>query len=233
MHKPRTVDGILKKLKEKADSGEYLYRGEPEHYQEKPYFGKISSNLYRVFLDDEDFDVEDKQFDIEVVQSEMLETAIHFIRKTYSDIECLAEIQHYGGKTNLIDFSEDYLIALYMACNSSLDRNGRVITQRKDAIESYIKDPYEPANRVIAQKSVFVRHPEGFIQPNEDDVINIPAILKISIQHFLRNAHGIYDESVYNDVHGFIRHQKLKLETYRMSYKGLSQRQKGDSESGD
>ncbi|RKU15015.1 hypothetical protein C6501_07295 [Candidatus Poribacteria bacterium] len=232
MHKPRTVDGILRKLKEKSDIGGYLYRGEPEHYQEKPYYGKVSSNLYRVFLVDEEFDIEDEQFDIKEVQREMLEIAKPFIRKTYSEIECLAEIQHYGGKTNLIDFSEDYLIALYMACNSSLDKNGRVITQRKELIDSYIKNPYEPMNRVIAQKSVFVRHPKGFIQPNDDDVINILASLKIPLQEYLKKAHGIYTESVYNDVHGFIRHQNLKLETYRMAYKGLSQKQKGDSESG-
>lgn len=136
MHKPRTVDGILKKLKEKAETGEYLYRGEPEHYQEKPYFGKVSSNLYRVFLEDEEIDVEDDQFDIEVIQAEMLDIAQHFIRKTYSEIECLAEIQHYGGKTNLIDFSEDYLIALYMVCSSSFKENGRIITQRIDSVDT-------------------------------------------------------------------------------------------------
>ena len=232
MHKPRTVNGILRKIEEKADTGEYLYRGEPEHYQEYPYYGKVSSNLYRVFLVDKEFDVEDEQFDIEEVQLEMLEIAKPFMRKTYSEIECLAEIQHYGGKTNLIDFSEDYLIALYMACHSSLNKDGRVITQRKELIDTYIKNPYEPMNRVIAQKSVFVRHPKGFIQPNDDDVINIPASLKIPMQEYLKKAHGIYTESVYNDVHGFIRHQSLKLETYRMTYKGLSQKRKGDSESG-
>ena len=223
MHKPQTVDGILRKLKEKADIGGYLYRGEPEHYQEEPYSGKVSSNLYRVFLEDEEIDVEDDQFDIEAIQAEMLDIAKHFIRKAYSEIECLAEIQHYGGKTNLIDFSEDYLIALYMACSSSIKENGRVITQRIDSIDTYIKDPFEPMNRIIAQKSVLVRHPNGFIQPNDDDVINIPKNCKIEMQEYLKNAHGIYTESVYNDVHGFIRHQKLKLETYKMTYKGLSQ----------
>ena len=40
MHKPRTVDGILKKLKEKSDIGGYLYRGEPEHYQENPILAR-------------------------------------------------------------------------------------------------------------------------------------------------------------------------------------------------
>lgn len=199
---------------------------------EHPYYGKVSSNLYRVFLDDKEIDVEEEQFDIEIVQTEMLDTAKLFTRKTTSEIEDLAEIQHYGGKTNLIDFSEDYLIALFMACIRSLGKDGRVIIQRKELVDSYIKNPYEPMNRVIAQKSVFVRHPNGFIQPNNDDVINIPAFLKIPLQEYLKSAHGIYTESVYNDVHGFILHQNLKLETYRMTYKGLAQNQKGDSESG-
>ncbi len=29
-NEPSTVDGILRKIEEKADTGEYLYRGEPE-----------------------------------------------------------------------------------------------------------------------------------------------------------------------------------------------------------
>ncbi len=33
MHKPRTVNGILRKIEEKADTGEYLYRGEPNTFR--------------------------------------------------------------------------------------------------------------------------------------------------------------------------------------------------------
>ena len=227
-----TVDKILRKVEEKADTGEYLYRGEPEHYQEKPYYGKVSSNLYRVFLEDEEFDVETEHFDIEAVQAEMLEAAKLFARRTSIELERLAEIQHYGGKTNLIDFTEDYLVALFMACNTSLSKDGRVIMQKKELIASYIKDSYEPINRIIAQKSVFVRHPDGFIQPNEDDVINIPANLKQPILEYLERAHGISAETIYNDIHGFIRHQSLKLETYKTIYRGLAEKQKGDSEDG-
>ena len=82
------------------------------------------------------------------------------------------------GKTNLIDFTTDYLIALFMACDGSRGKDGRVILQEKEQINPYIQESYEPINRVIAQKSVFVRHPDGFIQPNGGDVINIPAGLK-------------------------------------------------------
>ena len=95
-NEPSTVDEILRKIEEKADTGEYLYRGEPEHYQEDPYYGKVSSNLYRVFLELEDFDVEAEQFDIEDVQVGMLEAVKEFSREPASEIERLAEIQHYS-----------------------------------------------------------------------------------------------------------------------------------------
>ena len=247
-NEPSTVDGILRKIEEKADTGEYLFRGEPEHYQEYPYYGKVSSNLYREFLKDDNFDVEAEHFDIEELQRAMLGAAKEFSRKPASEKERLAEIQHYGGKTNLIDFTEDYLIALFMACQVSFDKNitacddpfgkenfgknGRVILQKKELINSYVERPYAPINRVIAQKSVFVRHPNGFIQPDEGDIVNIPAALKKPIREHLERYHGISVKTIYNDLHGFIRHQSLNLETYKEVYRGLTREQKGDAENG-
>ena len=225
MHKPRTVDGILRKIEEKADTGEFLYRGEPEHYQEDPYYGKVSSNLYRIFLDDGNFDVE-------VLQTDMLSISEEFSRKPVSELERLSEIQHYGGKTNLIDFTRDYLIALFMACDGSPDKDGRIILQEKELMEPYIEEPYEPINRVIAQKSVFVRHPDGFIQPNEDNIVNIKSELKESMQRHLRYSHDISVETIYNDIHGFIKDQVNHLEVYKSIHKGLTSKQIGDSEHG-
>ena len=216
-NEPSTVEEILRKIEEKADTGEYLYRGEPEHYQEHSYYGKVSSNLYRIFLQHEAFDVEAAQFDIEVVQASMLEEAKAYFRKPMSEIERLAEIQHYGGKTNLIDFTRDYLIALFFACSGSRSKakDGRVILQEKSVIASdNIEEPYEPINRVIAQKSVFIRPPKGFIDPNEDDVINIPAELKHPMLTYLHRYHGISVKTIYNDLHGFIRNQDVHLEAY-------------------
>ena len=83
-NEPSTIDGILRKIEEKANTGEYLYRGEPEHYQEDPYYGKVSSKLYRDFLEREGFDVEAEHFDIEVVQEAMLSAARRFFRKNSS-----------------------------------------------------------------------------------------------------------------------------------------------------
>ena len=234
MHKPRTVDGILRKIEEIADTGEYLYRGEPEHYQVDPYYGKVSSKLYRDFLERKGFDVEAEQFDIEVVQEAILSVARKFFRKTLLDFEILTEIQHYGGKTNLIDFTTDYLIALFMVCDreESLGKDGRIILQKRELIDPYIEKPYEPVNRVIAQKSVFVRHPDGFILPHEDDIVNIPADLKILIRKRLEKYHDVSAETVYNDLHGFIKNQDAYLEVYVDFYMGAAEAQKGDSENG-
>ncbi|MDE0638118.1 MAG: FRG domain-containing protein [Candidatus Poribacteria bacterium] len=232
MHKPRTVDGILRKIEEKANSGEYLYRGEPEHFQDDPYYGKVSSNFYRKFLKDKNFDVNAEHFDIEELQTAVLSTSEQFSRKPISELERLSEIQHYGGKTNLIDFTKDYLIALFMACDGSPDEDGRIILQEKELIGPYIEETYEPVNRVIAQKSVFVRHPNGFIQPNDDDIINIRSDLKQPMLIHLKNSHDISVETIYNDIHGFVKDQSNHMQFYKTIYEGLVQKQKGDTGNG-
>ena len=70
------------------------------------------------------------------------------------DIEILTELQHYGGKTNLIDFITDYFIAIFFACDGHPNEDGRVILlQRTNEIESIIIRPQNPRHRVIAQKA--------------------------------------------------------------------------------
>ena len=119
-----------------------------------------------------------------------------------------------------------------MACDGSPGKNGRVILEKKELISAYIEKPYEPINRVIAQKSVFIRHPDGFMSPSGDDVMNIPAMLKQPVLGHLRNSHGISVETIYNDVHGFIKDQSIHLEVYKSHYIGLTREQRGDSENG-
>ena len=148
---------IIREIAEKSASADYIYRGERKHY------GKVSSNLYREYVDK----IEAEHFDIEIVQKEILDKAKQYTQET--DVEILAELQHYGGKTNLIDFTTDYNIALFFACDGSYNEDGRVIFKGIEAIEELVKRPRSPENRVIAQKSVFVQPPQGFIEP--DDVI--------------------------------------------------------------
>ena len=153
--------------------------------------------------------------DIEVVQKRMLEEAKKYLRRTEQrNCELLVEMQHYGGKTNLIDFTTNYFVALFFACEKLASENGRIIFQKKELISPSIKEPPKPINRVIAQSSVFVRPPEGFIRPNDNDVINIPSEIKLSMLEKLQESHDISIETIYNDIHGFIRYQKDYMEAY-------------------
>ena len=193
-----------------------------------PFNGKVSSNLYRVFLSDKRIDIDDERFNIGEIQNAVLDVSNQFSRKPVSELEHLSEIQHYGGKTNLIDFTKDFHIALFMACDGIPDENGRIILQARELVEGYIEETYEPINRVIAQKSVFIQHPKGFIEPNEDDIINIRSDLKQPMLIHLRNSHDISVETIYNDIHGFIRDQNNHSKFYNSIYEGLIQKQKGD-----
>ena len=44
------------------------------------------------------------------------------------------ELQHYGGKTTLIDFTQNIYIALFFACNGSFDENGRITLLSRSGI---------------------------------------------------------------------------------------------------
>lgn len=238
-NKPRTVQDIIREIERESEGGCYIYRGERKLHKEHPYNGKVSSNLWR------EYGIEVKHFDIELVQKELLSAAKRHtgdlphgyrVDVTLSpeeesiDFEILTEIQHYGGKTNLIDFTTDYFIALFFACDGRYDEDGRVILQKTDEISDMIAHPQNPRHRVIVQKSVFVRSPRGFIEPHENDIVIIPANLKEQILEHLRNYHGISTESIYNDLYGFIRNQDIHGDAYTHFYKGFACGSRGDQE---
>ncbi len=129
-------------------------------------------------------------------------------------------LQHYGGLTNRIDFTSDYLIALFFACHGSSDKNGRIILLEQDkvsfpGVKGYceIRKLEASNNRVIAQKSIFVIPREGFIDIEQNGVleVNIPKNLKRDILQFLRKHHGISVETIYGDFSGVIRLQRVYL----------------------
>ena len=242
-NKPRTVQDIISEIEKKSKGGGYIYRGERKRYEGSPYYGKVSSNLWR------EYGIEDEQFDIELVQKELLAAAkkhtrdlphdfrldvtaplnvITELTKEARNFEILTEIQHYGGKTNLIDFTTDYFIALFFACNGRYDEDGRIILQKTDEISEMIAHPRNPRHRVIVQKSVFIRPPRGFIEPHKNDIVTIPANLKQQILEHLRNYHGTFTEVIYNDIHGFIRNQNIHGDAYTHFHRGFACQNRAD-----
>ena len=189
---PKSVPEVIAEIEEIASRGGYIFRGEPKCFDE------VSSKLWRKYRS------KDGELDIEAIQEKMLNAAKKHYSGNSDAFTILTEIQHYGGHTNLIDFTRDYRIALFFACDGDHEEPGRVVLQKEKLVKKDIRTPHSPQRRVIAQKSVFYEPPMGYIEPKDDEVVEIPAGLKKDILKHLEVCHGIHRETIYNDLHGFI-----------------------------
>lgn len=214
------LEKIISILEENSTDNKKIYRGENQHY------ASISSTLYRTCK-------QIAHIGMDNIERQMLIVAewydVNRLGLSYSQnfhtvwsgrynptefserqFEILAELQHWGGETNLIDFTTDWRVALFFACDSEFDKDGRIIIQDWKDVKGISWEPIEPAHRVESQKSVFLRPPAGVIQPSPEQIICIPSSLKV---HFLRYLQRLeppikYD-TIYNDLYGFIHLQKL------------------------
>ena len=243
-----TIDDIINEIKSKSEDGDYIFRGEHKNHC------KISSALYRKYFDNKKINVDFKNFDLRNVQREMLQIAKkhigeppqglfvdsigrytrHVAQKSIIDseeLEILIELQHYGGTTNLIDFTTDYLIAIFFACTGDLmeAKDGRVILLEKtEQMErEMVIRPQNPRHRVIVQKSIFLYPPDGFIDVPPNKIVCIPAEFKQSMQKYLRKYHDISAETIYNDLQGFIKNQKVHHEASKAFYLGVTFQYRG------
>ena len=149
-----------------------------------------------------------------------------------SDLELLAELQHYGAATCLIDFTRNALVALWMACQQSTtgEANGKVFVVRSDEsarletitpklvtdedIDYFFREdehkryplyqwqPKYQNNRIIAQQSVFVF---GGAQVETEAECVILKSGKGDMLTSLDKVSGITEGSIYPDFDGFAR----------------------------
>lgn len=141
-----------------------------------------------------------------------------------SDLELLAELQHFGAATCLIDFTENALIALWFACREKLDDNGKVVAMATDDPDKFPTVTYEHSklpimeflnkgklwqwtpsgmnNRIVAQQSVFV-FGEGAIHESLYVEIDVDAASKRTITSTLDKSLGVNEQSVFSDLAGF------------------------------
>ena len=206
----------IQEIEEMSANGDYIYRGEPEHYKEN--YGRISSSLWRLSAKHMFHNrMGAMTFGMKDMQALILKEVRRYVESDKNDFELLSEIQHYGGATNLIDFTVDYCIALFFACDSSPSKCGRIILLKRtqDINEKYlIEEPRGPERRTIAQKSIFVQPPYGTIAAEDYRVVDIPKDLKKPILSHLRQYHGIFTRKIYNDLQGYIKYQGIHQEAY-------------------
>ena len=214
----------IQEIEDKALDGNYIFRGEPKCYTE------VSSGLwrgYRQILRDD--------LGIEFIQREMV---INHARQHlsgsignndfgsgHSDLQILIQLQHYGGKTNLIDFTTDARVALFFACDGFHDEVGRVILRKREDTEELVESPWEPnepMHRVVTQRSIFVRPDKGYLIPDPDSIVEIPDALKVPMLKYLQKYSGISARTIYNDLHGYIRIQARESNAVGEFYEGVS-----------
>ena len=144
--------------------------------------------------------------------------------KSYTDLELLAELQHHGAATCLIDFTTNALVALWFACEAETDQAGKVVAMATDNFELFstvkyddlqndideflYKDklwkwaPSHMSNRIVAQQSVFVLG-EGLIAAIHYEAVKIDLSSKQQIGEELKERFGINEQHLFSDFTGF------------------------------
>ena len=222
----KTLDSFIKWAAQFND-GQYLFRGvSNESY-------KIEASAYRRLLEE----ARNTPAWLLLINQDLIEKArlLGHDQKNgqqLSDLELLAELQHYGAATCLIDFTRNALVALWMACQQSTtgEANGKVVAVRSDEssplekitpqlvkekdIDYFFRrdkrrgyplyqwQPKYQNNRIIAQQSVFIF---GGAQIETEAECIILKSSKGDMLTSLEKVSGITEGSIYPDFDGFAR----------------------------
>ena len=207
----KQIEDFLKKIPKNNEGGNHIFRGENYKYS------KVSSTLYRQCPEVDD------EVSMPEIEKEIVEKAKRHIRPGATNIEVLTELQHCGGMTSLIDFTQSIPIALFFACEGNLKQDGRIVlVDINDAPEekdiSYDKGfqkmirifPTGKGPRMIFQSSVFIRPISGFIEDKKYKSITIKRSIKSPLLDYLGKSFNISHDTIYNDMLGFIRNQTME-----------------------
>ena len=245
---------VLEKIREivrKTEGKYYIYRGESELYPQ------VCSNLYRAYLS---LEVKNPEEAVQKSQKLIVKEARSFltgnnfydtfipinsgfapISKESPEFEILAQLQHYGCRTNLVDFTTDYLVALHFACAHSDEKPGRVICLEivknedgefswidKNGTKHKVLEMSTIIKRAVFQRSRFIQTNNGIVEIEEGDTVTIPASLKEELGQYLEVYHNISTNNIYGDIHGFIQALNIYPTDYRELQDGKMYEDEGD-----
>ena len=143
-----------------------------------------------------------------------------------SEIEVLAQLQHQGAATGLIDFTENPLVALWFACSGNPDKDGAVYILPRSEIHQvdeseirtrrvvnflgtgagdnplYLWAPHGLHGRPASQRAVFV-FGTPFLWPRQLWKVVIPSTSKPALLEALQAAHSITEHALFPDLAGY------------------------------
>ena len=211
---------------------EYIHRGVNEFFDKED---DINSSIYRNLRKE---NLEFGYFYLPArIESEIVEKAKRLFSPSASNIEILTNIRHFGGDTTLIDFTHNLMVALFFTCNGKFDKDGSLISLSVKSFPTLPDINYtvseqvaciiEPAptpqsqSRTIAQSSVFIHTPIGYISRKQCNISRIEKQWKKPILDYLRKIYNISHDTIYNDLVGFIANEKNFKTASLYFYNGL------------
>ena len=209
----KEINRLVAQIIAACSEGAFVFRGEPRR------FPAVSSGLYR-----ECADVVEAAMPfavLEQVERQEARSYLDGLRPDGDEMEVMSAIQHYGGRTNFVDFTADINIALFFGCDGNYSEDGRVILLEKRAGEhQQFYEPEGPDDRAPAQRSIFVIPQNGIVEGYEE--IAIPSALKLPLLRHLRQYYGIDHKSVYSGPHGYIKYRQRHWNVLRHEARGIA-----------
>ena len=153
----------------------------------------------------------------------------HYHKEELSNLELLLELQHYGAATGLVDFSRDFLIALWFAAHDNKGKNGKVFVLNINDIDKFselqkggkifdeceklqfVNNNFKSNNRIFAQKGVFIF---GNQTIDNSKTIKILQEEKKPILQELSDRFSIDEKSLFQDIYGFSMVNDVKHPIY-------------------
>ena len=138
-------------------------------------------------------------------------------------MELLAELQHYGAATCLIDFTTNALVALWFACEKETGQAGKVVAMATDDTGQFsavsYQDSKKPIENFLYQGKLWKWSPSGlnnrivassrFCAWRRKDrrkllrEIEIDTNSKKDIIETLEKSFGVTERQLFNDFAGF------------------------------
>ena len=230
-------------LRERSADAITFYRGQPEPYGLDG--NEATSTLARIMSEGA------TAADLAELELKILHSGLSFFTPHVWDIEAMADIRHFGGLVNFIDFSRNILVALFFACLGDPNKPGKLLLlQMSSGLQASYRDysrcgasgprmqegiaifedihTASNARRAVRQSSVLVHASSGSISFAKDiEHYTIPAARKPAFLEFLASQ-GIRMTSLFPDLTGFIssgiKHMPRTLEELNQRLDELLQR---------
>jgi len=223
---------------EKLGDGDFIYRGQANaNWRLKSGAVRRVQGKEKADSDDYPFPDDVQDYILELVDNaKSLGLEFHGgTRDHCCALKVLAELQHHGAATNLLDFSRNVLVALWMACSEEFDQDGKIFFAnlekeeenedvetlgvaeagtitipklfQKSKIQVWTPERFD--GRIQSQSSVFL------IAPNESwikfDSILVDKACKKKLLNTLEKRFGLTEVQVYPDLPGFAKANRTQM----------------------